>query len=188
MVMYAIIFLVHICLTQSRNIKKQTKDSNNENIPWGMHTLNNTPDILIIAEGAFDALSISAGEKLLGSRNYGRLFLQRTIKNSNFNMKQFPKVFLCFDNDDAGGNFTLSLAEILFTNKIPFVIGNLPAKFKDVSDFYAAKNSLSILINSAKDGLTAMRKNNRQTKIQRICYSVSRFVAKPRLRRLSMYC
>lgn len=161
--------------------KKQTKDGLNENIPWGMHTLNNTPEILIIAEGAFDALSFEQeGYSVLATM--GGHFSKEQLKTVVSVCKQYPKVFLCFDNDDAGSSFTLSLSEILFTKKIPFVIGHLPPKYKDVSDFYADNNSLDILINSAKDGLTALcEKITDKQKFKEFAYSVSRFVAKPEL-------
>lgn len=161
--------------------KKSRLDGLNENIPWGMHTLNNTPDILIIAEGAFDALSFEQeGYSVLATM--GGHFCKEQLKTVISVCKQFPKVFLCFDNDDAGNNFTLSLSEILFKNKIQFVAGNLPEKYKDVSEFYQANNSLSVLINSAKDGLTALcARITDKNEFKQFAYSVSRFVAKPEL-------
>ena len=67
----------------------------------GLHTINNS-DILIIAEGAFDALSFEQeGYSVLATM--GGHFFQGTIKNSNIHMQTVPpKYFLCFDNDTAG--------------------------------------------------------------------------------------
>lgn len=146
-----------------------------------MHTLNRGSDLLIITEGAFDALSFEQeGYSVLATM--GGHFSKEQLKTVISICRQYNKIFLCFDSDDAGNNFTLSLSEILFTKKIPFVIGNLPPKYKDVSDFYADNNSLDILINSAKDGLAALcEKITDKQKFKEFAYSVSRFVAKPEL-------
>ncbi|MCK9477982.1 MAG: phage/plasmid primase, P4 family [Firmicutes bacterium] len=164
--------------------KKMKRDGLNENIPWGMHTIGNTSDLLVIAEGAFDALSFEQeGYSVLATM--GGHFSREQLKTVMSVCRQYDNVFLCFDNDDAGNSFTFKLAETLFTNKIKFVIGQPPNKYKDVSDFYVDNNSLSILINSAKDGLSALcEKITGKEQFKEFAYSVSRFVAKPELTEL----
>ncbi len=56
-------------------------------------------------------------------------------------------VYVTFDNDDAGYKFFKNIAEFLLSRKIlNFKRLNLPAKYKDISEFYAAGSSLDELI------------------------------------------
>ena len=112
----------------------------------------------------------------------GGHFSKEQLKTVISICKQYKKIFLCFDNDDAGSGFTLWLSKFLFQNKISFLTGNLPPKYKDISEYYQANGSLQLLISSATDGLTGIcSKITEKTAFKEFAYSVSRFVAKPEL-------
>lgn len=128
-------------------------------------------DFLVIAEGAFDALSFwQEGYQVASSLGCG--FSQEQKKQILQSAKHYAekgkKVFLCLDNDGAGLKGQHSLALFLFKNRIPFVVGQVPKSFtvclpnhpqfgqsvklKDISDYYAAGGDLAELILNAKPG------------------------------------
>lgn len=149
-------------------------DGLNENIPFGMHTLNRGNDLLVIAEGTFDVLSFEQeGYSVLGT--LGGHFNKEQLKTVRSVCKQFKRVFLCFDNDSAGNSFTNSLARFLFKCKIDFVVGKLPRRYKDVSEYYEAGENLQDLIVQAEQGVNMLCENFTETEdFAQFAYQVSR--------------
>ena len=137
--------------------KKMPIDDYNEHTVWGLHTLDRDPErnLLIIAEGAFDALSFEQENFSVISAITGH-FSREQLPTALSIAKSFRKVFLVFDNDavtHAGEKFTIKMAKILTENRIPCVVGKVPNRYKDISDFYADNGDLSDVINSATDGI-----------------------------------
>lgn len=152
--------------------KKQFIDTWNDHVPWGLHTLtsefaqsqkntfavdsNNNivkfSDWLCILEGMFDILSFEQEGFRCLSPICG--FFSKTQLNIVLAAaKNYPHVFICFDSDNAGNNFTRKAAEFCFKNRIDFKCGVLPPGIKDVSDFYAAGGNLADLVSNASDGI-----------------------------------
>lgn len=166
---------------------KYLKLSNNdftEGHPWGLHTLKQPADHLIIAEGAFDAISFAQENyPVLGTM--GGHFPRSQQKFIIDLCRQYPTVFLCYDNDTAGSGFTLEFSKLLFNHKIPFIIGNLPPKYKDVSEYYADNNSLADLITNATNGTIALCKHiTDKNEFKTFVYQAARFVGRPELAEL----
>lgn len=137
---------------------KQKKDDFCEHIPWGMWTLNRSKELLVIAEGAFDVMSFEQEGYACLSAITGH-FPSAQLPSVLRAAKTFDKVFLVYDNDivsRAGEKFTVKMAKTLFTNGIPFIVGKVPPRYKDVSDYYQAGGSLQDLIDDAMDGVTAL--------------------------------
>lgn len=152
--------------------KKQFVDTWNEHIPWGLHTLTTDfiqarqstfipdssgrpvkfSDWLCILEGAFDALSFEQVGFHVLSPICG-FFSKPQLNIVLAAAKNYPQVFICFDSDNAGNNFTRKAAEFCFKNRINFMCGVLPPGIKDVSDFYAAGGNIADLVSNASDGL-----------------------------------
>ena len=135
-------------------------DDYNEHTVWGLHTIENNPsrDLLIIAEGAFDALSFEQEGYPVISAITGR-FSGQQLSTVLSLARMFKKVFFVYDNDvatHAGEKFTKDMAEILIENRIPCLVGFVPEPHKDVSEYYAYGNSLQPLIDGAQDGITFM--------------------------------
>ena len=152
---YATRHLTGGAFPNSKYMKMKTDDYN-ENIPWGLHTLNRDADrkLLVIAEGAFDVMSFEQENYCCLSAITGR-FSKNQLPSVLATAKTFKSVFLIYDNDKiskAGDKFTISMAKILTENRIPFIVGKTPPQYHDVSEYYAAGNSLDLLIKSAVDG------------------------------------
>jgi hypothetical protein len=113
-------------------------DDYNEHTVWGLHTLDRNPDrdLLIIAEGAFDALSFEQEGYSVISAITGH-FSREQLPTALSIAKSFRRVFLVYDNDaisHAGEKFTIKMAKILTEKRIPCVIGKIPAMYKDISE------------------------------------------------------
>lgn len=137
---------------------KAKKDGLNENVIWGLQSLEREGDTLIVAEGMFDILSFYQEKFPCISAITGH-FPGSQIPSVLNICKNYKRVFLVYDNDlvsHAGEKFTVKMAKLLFANRIPFVVGKVPAGFKDVSEYYQAKGSLHALVDSATDGVTAL--------------------------------
>lgn len=155
--------------------KKMTLDGLNENIPWGLHTLDR-PGVLFIPEGVFDAVSADQ-ENFKVLSPMGGHFSKSQMKLVMSACKEAEGVFLCFDSDDSGSKFQMDMAMFLFRNRIPFTCGKL--KEKDVSDFYAAGGDLRELVSSGEDGLHMLCKQLTDKKdFKKFIFSVARFVDK----------
>ena len=119
-------------------------DDMTEYEPWGLHTLDRKSDDLYIAEGCFDALSIDqSGYPVLATM--GGHFGKDTLKTVLAIAKDYKRVVLTFDNDDAGRKFTRDFGDILFSRKIPFAVAEIPHKYKDIADNYADGNEIASL-------------------------------------------
>lgn len=128
-----------------------------EHTVWGLHTLDRDPqrNLLVIAEGAFDALSFDQENYSVLSAITGR-FSRDQMPTLISIAKSFKQVFLVFDNDKishAGEAFTLSMTKLLTEYRIPCIVGKVPPTYKDVSEFYADNGNLSDIIDNATDGL-----------------------------------
>ncbi len=129
-----------------------------EHTVWGLHSIENngSRDLLVIAEGAFDALSFEQENYSVISAITG-FFSKEQLPAVLSTAKMFKKVFLVYDNDKrtgAGEKFTLKMAKILIENRIPCIVGKVPPMYKDVSEFYADGGSLGDIISEAKDGIS----------------------------------
>ena len=133
---------------------KMKVDEFNNHIPWGMWTLNRNKDLLVIAEGAFDVMSFEQENYACLSAitgHFSKAQLPQVLKAA----KTFKKVFLVYDNDlvsHAGEKFTIKMSKILFGENIPFIVGKVPAGYKDVSEYYQAGGNLQDIIDEAQDG------------------------------------
>ena len=135
--------------------KKMPIDDFNEHTIWGLHTLDRSPsrDLLVIAEGAFDALSFEQENYCVISAITG-FFSKEQMPTALSIAKSFKKVLLVYDNDkitNAGEKFTIKMARILTESRIPCVVGKVPATYKDVSEFYADNGNLQDIVDGAED-------------------------------------
>ena len=137
--------------------RKQKRDDYNENIPWGLDTLSRDGDTLIIAEGAFDAISFYQENYPVISAITG-FFSKTQIPMVISAARKFKRVLIIYDDDsatsNAGARFTMRMAELLTAKRIPFVVGTVPKPHHDVSEYYASGGDLSYIIDNATDGLT----------------------------------
>ena len=129
-----------------------------EHTIWGLHSIENNSnrDLLIIAEGAFDALSFEQEGYPVISAITGQ-FSREQMPTALGVAKMFKRVFLVYDNDKetkAGEKFTFKMTKILIENRIPCIVGKVPLTYKDVSEYYADKGNLQELIDNARDGVT----------------------------------
>jgi len=135
---------------------KPPVDETTEYEPWGLHTLDRKHDDLYIAEGTFDYLCIEqSGFPVLASM--GGYFGKETFKNVLAIAKDYKRVILTFDNDDAGRKFTIDFGNLLFARKIPFAVAEIPNKYKDIADYYADGNEIESL--ALQDGITHLAKS-----------------------------
>jgi P4 family phage/plasmid primase-like protien len=129
-----------------------------EHVPWGLHTLSKRSDLLVIAEGYFDAAAFEReGYSVISpiTGNFSKEQWSEVISAC----KMFPRVLIIFDNDavsHAGEGFTERTARRLFQAKIPFLVAHTPEGVKDVNDYYTAGGNLETLVNTAQDGLKYM--------------------------------
>ena len=171
-----------------RKYMKMPIDDYNEHTVWGLHTIENNSnrDTLVIAEGAFDALSFEQEGYSVISAITGR-FSGTQLPTVISLAKMFKKVFLVYDNDlvtKAGENFTLDMTKILTENRISCLIGTVPFphKYKDVSDYYADGNNLTNLIDNATDGTTFLAdKFTDPEEFEAFARSVCRFLSAPQV-------
>ena len=138
--------------------KKMPIDDYNEHTVWGLHTLENNSnrDLLVIAEGAFDALSFEQEHYSVISAITGH-FSKEQLPAALSIAKSYKQVFLVYDNDEktcAGHKFTVKMAKILIENRIPCIVGKVPVTYKDISEFYADGGNLATVVESARDGIT----------------------------------
>lgn len=160
---------------------KAKKDGLNENIVWGLQSLERKSDTLIIAEGMFDILSFYQEQYPCISAITGH-FSSAQISTVLNIVKNFKRVFLVYDNDlvsHAGERFTEKMAKILFMHNIPFCVGQVPPGYKDVSEYYQAGGSLQRLVENAVDGVESLCSMlNEQTEFESIVRKACRYMAK----------
>lgn len=156
----------------------------NEHTVWGLHTLDRDPnrDLLIIAEGAFDALSFEQENYSVISAITGH-FSREQLPAALSIAKSFKRVFLVYDNDKishAGEKFTLKMARILTENRIPCVVGQVPVTYKDVSEYYADGGHLDEIISNAIDGIEFIAsKITSPSEFETFSRRVCRYMSKP---------
>lgn len=149
-----------------------------ENVPWGLWTLTRPVETLVISEGYFDAASWENEGYAVLSPITGRFSSSQwpTVLDA---CRAFNQVLIIFDNDEvshAGQKFTESTAEMLFKNRIPFVVSQTPAGIKDVNDYYAGGGKLSDLVDSAIDGLEFLaRKCTSAIQLKDFILSINRY-------------
>ncbi len=152
-------------------------------MPWGLHTIKDS-DILVIAEGAFDAISFEQeGYSVLATM--GGHFGREQLKTVLGICRQHKKTYICFDNDEAGSGFTVNFSKILFENNMEFMCICLPAKYKDVSEYYEKGGELAELITHAKSGLMGLcERIQGKEEFKKFAYKACRYVEKPELSEL----
>lgn len=164
--------------------KKMPIDEYNEHTVWGLHTLDRNPDrdLLVIAEGAFDALSFEQENFSVISAITGH-FSREQLPTALSIARSFKRVFLVFDNDTitkAGEKFTIKMAKILTEKRIPCIVGSVPPTYKDISEFYADGNDLSYIINNATDGIEFLAsKITDRAEFNTFARQVCRYMSKP---------
>ena len=164
--------------------KKMPIDDYNEHTVWGLHTLDRNPnrDLLVIAEGAFDALSFEQEGYSVISAITGH-FSREQLPTAMSIAKSFKRVFLVYDNDvvtHAGEKFTIKMAKLLIEKRIPCVIGKVPNRYKDISDFYADGGNLSDIITAAIDGVEFLAtKIDDRVEFDDFARRVCRYMSKP---------
>lgn len=136
--------------------RKQKRDDYCEHIIWGLDTLSRDGDTLIIAEGAFDAISFYQDGYPVISAITG-FFSKSQIPTVVSIARKYKRVLIIYDDDsatsNAGAKFTMRMAELLTSKRIPFVVGTVPKPYHDVSDYYAAGGDLKYIIDNSEDGL-----------------------------------
>ena len=159
--------------------RKQKRDDFCEHIVWGLETLHRDPDTLIIAEGAFDAISFWQENYSVISAITG-FFSKHQIPTVLSIARKFKRVLIVYDDDsktsNAGQKFTLRMAELLTKNRIPFVVGTVPAPYHDVSEYYAANGKLSVILDTAENGLYYISsKFHKFEDLEKFVYATARY-------------
>ena len=164
--------------------KKDLLNDYNEHVIWGLHTIDNDTkrDLLVIAEGAFDALSFEQEQYTVISAITGR-FSKAQMPTVISLAKSFKKVFLVFDNDiktKAGEKFTISMAKILTENRISCIVGTVPVTYKDISEYYADGGKLDEIISNAQNGTEFLAsKITDMEEFETFARNVCRYMSKP---------
>lgn len=159
--------------------KKATKDGKNENVPWGLHTLDREHDFIVIAEGAFDAISFDQEGYIVISPMGGH-FGKSAHKQAIDICKSMKKVYVCFDSDEAGSSFQIRMAQELFQTNVPFFCATTDEK--DVSDYYAAGGDLQKLLDGARDGLEVLcERITDKDEFKAFVFRAARRVGKPEM-------
>ncbi len=121
-------------------------------------------DYIIISAGEKDCLSLNSnGFQSVSFQSENNIPTDKQIND----LKQFAsKLFICYDNDESGFKATEKLIK-----KFNFIKVNLPAKYKDVADFFEENNSgefqkileLSAIVDEKKD---AVKKDKEPDNVQ----------------------
>nr|DAD62451.1 MAG TPA: dsDNA helicase [Caudoviricetes sp.] len=169
---------------EPKYLKRRNDDLSDRSAPWGMSTLHRKDKPLIIAEGSFDALAFYQ-EQFPVLATMGGHFSREQIATVLSAAKNFPAVYLTFDADSPGADFTLGLAKQLFTHHVPFRVASIPRPHKDVSDYYSAGGSLDALLSDAQDGPTVLCQSIKdEEEFKRFAYQASRFIDSPELAKM----
>ena len=158
--------------------RKQKRDDYCEHIVWGLDTLSRSGDTLVIAEGAFDAISFwQQGYPVLSAIT--GFFSKSQIPTVLAAARRFQRVFIVYDDDsktsNAGARFTMRMAELLTRNRIPFIVGAIPTPYHDISEYYAAGGDLQRIIDSAEPGIEYLATRITDfTELETFVYTVAR--------------
>lgn len=144
------------CKFPDSKYRKMPIDTHNANIVWGWDSIMRGGDTLVIAEGAFDAISFwQEGYPVLSAIT--GFFSHKQLADVLSAAKQFKRVFFVYDNDKvsrAGEKFAEKMARILLKERIDFIVGHVPDEYKDVSEYYEAGEILQTLVNNAINGIS----------------------------------
>lgn len=115
---------------------------------------------LVVVEGMVDALTFAQENWQVLSPGGGNISHSQMPRFVDL-ARMYRQVMLCFDNDTAGKNFTLSLSRALLEKGIPFICAHVPSNLngqsiKDVSDYYCAGGDLAELEDNATPGLVEL--------------------------------
>ena len=165
--------------------RKQRKDDYCEHVVWGLDSLNRTGNTLVIAEGAFDAISFYQEQYPVLSAITG-FFSKSQIPTVISAARNFERVFIVYDDDsktsNAGAKFTMRTAELLTRHRIPFIVGTVPPPYHDISEYYAAGGDLSQIINSAEDGISYLASRFTDfSELEKFVYTVARHTKRTQL-------
>lgn len=165
---------------------KMPIDDYNEHTIWGLHTIesNANRDLLVIAEGAFDALSFEQENYSVISAITG-FFSGEQQPTALSIARMFKQSFLVYDNDKtsrAGEKFSIKMARILTENRIPCVVGTVPVIYKDISEYYADGGNLQDIIDDAVDGVEFLaQKITDQKEFEEFARRVCRYKSAPQV-------
>lgn len=170
--------------------RKQKRDDYCEHIVWGLDTLSRrdpsgSGDTLVIAEGAFDAISFyQQGYPVLSAIT--GFFSKDQISTVLAAARRFQRVFIVYDDDsktsNAGAKFTLRTAELLTRHRIPFIVGTVPTPYHDISEYYAAGGDLQRIIDAAEDGISYIASKFTDFEdLEKFMYTVARHTKRSRL-------
>ena len=101
---------------------------------WGQHCVQPGQKLLVITEGAIDAMSYAEARKnwpaisIPNGADSAKVTLQANIEY----LESFDKVVICFDNDKAGQKAVEDCKGILSPGKM--FIGRLPGEYKDMNE------------------------------------------------------
>ena len=168
--------------------RKQRRDDFCEHIVWGLDSLNRPDDTLVIAEGAFDAISFYQDNYPVLSAITG-FFSRDQIPVVLATARRFSRVFIVYDDDsqtsNAGAKFTMRTAELLTRHRIPFVVGTVPTPYHDISEYYAAGGDLKRIIDSAEPGISYLAsKFTEFSNLEKFMYTVARHTKRTQLEEL----
>ena len=165
-------------------LKRRNDDLSDRAAPWGLHTLSRSDKPLVIAEGAFDALSFyQEGYPVLATM--GGYFSKEQLRTVVATAKNYDKVYLTFDADSPGAEFTIQLAKILFSHHVQFYISAIPKPHKDVSDYYTANGDLQTLLSQAEDGISVLcQQTTDESEFKDLAYNASKFLDSPEIAKL----
>lgn len=157
--------------------RKQRKDDYCEHIVWGLDSLSRNHNTLVIAEGAFDAISFYQENYPVLSAITG-FFSKSQIPTVLSAARNFDRVFIVYDNDTvthAGAKFTMRTAELLTKYRIPFIVGTVPPPYHDISEYYAAGGDLQRIIDSAEPGIDYLASRITDfSELEKFVYTVAR--------------
>ena len=165
--------------------RKQKRDDYCEHIVWGLDSLSRPGDTLVIAEGAFDAISFwQSGYPTLSAIT--GFFSKSQIPTVLAAARKFSRVFIVYDDDsktsNAGAKFTMRTAELLTRNRIPFIVGTVPTPYHDISEYFAAGGDLSRVISSAEPGIEYLATRiNDFSALETFVYTVARHTKRTQL-------
>lgn len=169
------------CVNEDKKYMKAYLDGLKEHVIWGLDSIGRSKDLLVIAEGAFDAMSFYQEGYSVISPITGHFNSDQTKQMLDI-ARQFDRVMLIFDNDTAGSKFTQAMSEILFENKISFIVSEVPRGQKDVSDYYSKGNSLDYFVESAEPGIQSICKHiDNVIEFEKFAKKCSRRLSKPDL-------
>jgi putative DNA primase/helicase len=165
--------------------RKQKRDDYCEHIIWGLDSLTRDSDTLVIAEGAFDAISFWQENYPVLSAITG-FFSKSQIPTLLAAARRFSKVFIVYDDDsktsNAGARFTMRTAELLTRNRIPFVVGTVPPPYHDISEYYAAGGDLQRIITTAEPGISYIASQFSEfSDLEKFVYTVARHTKRTQL-------